>query len=103
MCTVEGCSETRLFRHLSNHVFRSLKFRKHISYKAYLLFQRVQRLMQISEMQEKRRKKFLFAFKLVAVDSLYFKQNILTNSPKVSDITKREIFQLNFSQSGKTR
>ena len=43
------------------------------------------------------------AFQLVAANSLYYKENILlwttnvlTNTPKISNITNRDIFQLNF-------
>ena len=51
MLTIEGCSETGPFRHLSNHVFRSIYFRKYISYEAHLLFQNVQNFKYISDMK----------------------------------------------------
>ena len=35
MLSVQGSSETLLFRHLSNDVFRKPKFRKYISYEGY--------------------------------------------------------------------
>ena len=47
------------------------------------------------------------AFALVAINSPYYKQytchvNMLTNTAKISDITKRDIFQGNFSYSDET-
>ena len=36
MLLLEGSSETELFRHLSNHVFRSLYFWKYISYEGHV-------------------------------------------------------------------
>ena len=38
MLTVEGYAKTRLFRRLSNHVFRSLKFWKYITHEGHLFF-----------------------------------------------------------------
>ena len=34
----KGSSETQLFRHLSNHVFRSSEFRKYTTYKGHLFW-----------------------------------------------------------------
>ena len=36
---VNWSSETRLFKHLSNHVFRSPQFRKYISYEGHLFLE----------------------------------------------------------------
>ena len=36
--TAEGCSETGDAMHLSNHVFRTQKFRQYLSYEAQLFF-----------------------------------------------------------------
>ena len=38
MLSVKGCSETGLFRHLSNHVFRTPKFRILITYEGHFFF-----------------------------------------------------------------
>ena len=40
MLTVEECSETALFRHLSNHVFRILYVWKYISYEGHPFLQK---------------------------------------------------------------
>ena len=59
MFTVEGCSETRLYKHSSNHIFDSLKFPKYIGYECHLFFQNVQKLMKISKMEIKIEKMLL--------------------------------------------
>ena len=72
---IEGSSEARLFRHLSNQVFRSLQFRKCISYEDHLFL----RMFKISCTFKKCRKKlgksfFVFeinASELVALNYLY--------------------------------
>ena len=107
--TVKGCSEMGLFRHLSNHVFRSCNFLKYISYDGHLFFQNVQSLIYISEMKQKMQKKFfvlnIIAFELVAKNDLlrrgYFSSavNVLTNRHKISGITKTNIFQRSFPES----
>ena len=75
MLLFEGCSETGLFRHLSNHCFLSLQFPKYISYEGHLFFQNVQNLIFISKMQKKIEKIFflleIIASELVALNSLY--------------------------------
>ena len=60
MLVVERSSETGLFGHLSNLVFRSQYFRKHISYKGHLFFKNVQDFIYISKTQKKLMKRFLF-------------------------------------------
>ena len=40
MLTFKRCFETGLFRHLTNHAFRSLLFRKYITYESHLFFRR---------------------------------------------------------------
>ena len=42
MLLVEGSSETGVFRHLSNHVFRSPYVQENIRYEGYLFFEYVQ-------------------------------------------------------------
>ena len=83
-----------LFRHLSNHVFRSCNFLKYISYDGHLFFQNVQ-IFVLN----------IIAFELVAKNDLlrrgYFSSavNVLTNRHKISGITKTNIFQRSFPES----
>ena len=67
--------------------------------------------MQISRMQQKNQKKFfviyIITFKFIAVnyailqrEYLWSAVNMLRNSARISDITKRGIFQLYLPQSG---
>ena len=55
----EGCSETELFRHLSNPVFSSA-ISKIYKLKGSFLFQTVQNLISISEIEPQIRKRSLF-------------------------------------------
>ena len=61
MLTVDRCFEMKLFKHLSQHVFGSPQFPKHICYYVDLLFQNVQNLMHISGKEQKIQKKFFVA------------------------------------------
>ena len=45
MFTIEVCSETGLFKNLTNYVFRSVWFQKYITYEGHLSLQDVQNLM----------------------------------------------------------
>ena len=54
---VEGSSETGLFRHLSNHVFRSPYVQKDISYGDHLFFENVKNLILILETQQEIKKR----------------------------------------------
>ena len=74
-------------------------------------FQNVQKLLQNFEMQQKNEKIVLLCrkfpwtgcnnFSLLRIEYLSLAVNVLTNSLKSSDITKRSIFQLSFSHSDK--
>ena len=79
MFTVEGCSETRLSKHSSNHIYDSVRFRKYIGYEYHLLFQNVPNLMKISKMERKIAKMFLLfqiiLFVIVLADSKYNIEN----------------------------
>ena len=67
--------------------------------------------MKISEMDQKNKKKFFFAFQIIVFECgcgkfLLLQREylssaviLLTNSPKGSHITNRYTFKLNFSQS----
>ena len=113
LLTIKGCSETGLFTHLTNHVFRSLQFRKYIIYEGHLFFRSVQKLTEIWDMLQKvNKKKFCFldcyswigCGKLVLLWREYLSSavNVLTNTPTISDITKTDIFQINSRHSNET-
>ena len=56
MLTDHKCSDTGLFRHLSNPAFCSLQFQKQITSEAHIFYKTIQKFMEISEMQRKIRK-----------------------------------------------
>ena len=58
MLTLEGFSEMRFFRHLTNHVFRSSEFPKHISNEGHPFIRNVQNLMKIPKVQLNTVRKF---------------------------------------------
>ena len=60
MLSVERSSETRFGRHLSNHLFGSRAFRKHISYEDHPYLKNVLNLKEIVKMQKKIEKNVLF-------------------------------------------
>ena len=59
MLIIKGSSEMGLFRHLSNHVFRSLVVQKYVSYEGHLLFENVENCILIVKMENKIQKIFL--------------------------------------------
>ena len=69
--TVEGCSETKPFGHLSSHNFRN--------FETHLFFQNTQTLMYISETQRNIQKKILvfevIGFGFVSGNSPYCNEN----------------------------
>ena len=64
MLLVEGSSETRFFRRLSNHVFKVHNFENTKSMRFVFFFQNVQNLSFISKMQQKIRKTFFISHKI---------------------------------------
>ena len=70
--TLIGCTKTGLFRHLGNHVFRSLKLGKYLNHEPHPFFQNVQHLLETSEMQKEIAETFsisgILAFKVVALN-----------------------------------
>ena len=60
MLTVPRYCERRLFKYLTNHIFRSLYFQKYITFENHTLFQIVQHVMQIPDIQQKIKKFFCF-------------------------------------------
>ena len=67
MLPVKQFPQKRLFRHISNHVFLNLSYRKYITYEDHLFAENNQNLMQSSNMQRKIEKK-LFAFEIIATE-----------------------------------
>ena len=110
MVLVVRSSETGRFRYISNHVFRSKKKKKYISYEDHLFFGNVQNWVSISKMKQKIGKIF-FCFwdnciwrycntlPLLRREYLSSAVSVLTNSPKLLHITKRDFFQLNSLES----
>ena len=109
MLLIEGSSDERLFRHLCNHVFRSPENQKYISYEGHLFFWKYSKLNLNFENAKKKKKKnwekvFCFwdkciwkccnKFPLLRREYLSLAVNVLTNSPKILNITKRHFFQL---------
>ena len=108
MLTVKVSSRTGLFRNLTNHFFHSLHYQKYISYEAplFLMFKfDVDFRIAVKNVE----KVFCFLdnwirigcgkFSLLQTEYLPSAVNVLANSPKLLDITKRDIFQPSFSQS----
>ena len=78
MFLVEGSSETGLFRHLSNHIFRSPSVQKHIIYQGHLLFWKCCKFNQDFHNAIKIGKmyfSFLFASEHLAINCLYQEDN----------------------------
>ena len=107
MLPVKGSFETGLIGHISSHVFRSVWFRKEISYEGHLFFENVLNLMQISEISQKNSEKaFCFSdncvrigcvkFSLLRREYLSSAVNVLTNSYKALRLTKTDFFRLNY-------
>ena len=57
MLLLEGSSKIGLFRHLSNHVFRSPYVQKYICYGSVFFFENVQNQIEIQKIQKKKNKK----------------------------------------------
>ena len=99
MLLVEVSSETRLCRHLSNHVFPSPSIQKYISYEGHLFFWIFSKLSLNLENATKNPKKFfvaeIIASENVAINCLSYKENTyyqqsmgLKNGPKILHITQ---------------
>ena len=82
---VKRCSEVGLFKHLSNHIFRTPYYRKYISRKGHLFFfQNIENLTWIPEMQQKIQNKifvcYIIAFEFVAANPHYYKEIFVIES-----------------------
>ena len=103
MLLVDGSSETGLFRHLSNHVFRIPLVQKSIGYQGHLFSQNVQNWIEISKMRQKIGKsfwdnciwRFCIKLSLLRREYLSLTVNVLRNSAKILHLIKGDFFQLN--------
>ena len=104
MLTVEESSETEVFRHLSNHIFRSPYFGKYRSYERHLLWKMFKIWCGFQKWSRKFRNIFSFLdnfiwigcvkFSLLPREYLSSAVNVLTQSHKISGVTKRNFSQL---------
>ena len=109
MLLVKASPETGLFRDLSNHVFRSLRF-KNTSGRRVISFEKIFKI----EFKFRKWKKILpiifcfwdnsiwkccYKLSLIRREYLLLALNGLTNSPKILHITQRNYFNLNFIHS----
>ena len=102
----EGSSENGLFRHLFNHVFRNLSFRKYISYEGRLFWKIFEIWFSFQKWKNKLTINF-FSFwdnciwvcslKLCLLRREYVSLavNMVTNILKTLHVTKRDLLQLN--------
>ena len=105
MLLLVGSPETRLFRHLSNYVFGNPYFGQYISYKVNVFFFKI---FKISfRFAELRKQISIFNFiwigciklSLLRREYLSSAVNVLTNSPIIFHVTKRDFFLLKWLNS----
>ena len=79
MLLVAGSSEMSLFRHLSNHVFRSLLVQKYISCDGRPFFENIQSYIEVGKMQKIIRKIFFVSEIIPSEDvgkiCVYYEEN----------------------------
>ena len=103
---VKGSSESRFFRHLSNHVFPSTKVQKSMSYEDHFFFFKCSNLhLNLENSKTNWENIFRFCdnyiskccYELSLSRRHYFLQGVngLTNSPNILHITQRNFFNLN--------
>ena len=107
--SVEQSFETRLFKHLSNNVFRSWYFHKYISYEGHLFWQMFKIWSRFGKCKKNWEKFFCFwdtciwirsvKLSLLSTSCLSSEVNVLRNSLRILYITKRVFFQRNYLQS----
>ena len=108
MLLVEGSSEMGHFRHLSNQVFRSLKFKNTSAMSAILFLKMFKTESKFTNSKKKKKiAENVFCFwdnfqweccyklSLLRTEYLLSGVNMLTNSPIILHITKRDFFNLN--------
>ena len=103
MLFVEGSSETGLFRHLSDHFFGDRNFRNIKSMKVIIFRKILKSYARFKKCIKKLRKSFFFRDNYIWIDIVklsllrtgYFSSagNVLTSSPKIWHVNKRDIFQ----------
>ena len=106
MLLVQASSETRLFRHLDNHVFRLRNF-GNAKAERVIFFSKCSKFQTLFKKEAKNGKK-VFCFsdnciwfgivKLSLWRTKYFSSaaNVLTSSPMILHVNKRDFFRLNF-------
>ena len=105
MLLVDGSSDTGLFRHLSDHVFGGLNFGNTKSMRVIFFPKYLKFILDFKNEAKKWEKVFWFwdnciwigIVKLSLVRTGYFSlaANVLTTSPKIRYVNKRDVFQLN--------
>ena len=105
MLLVEGSSKMELFRHLSDHVFGGRNFRNTKSMRIIIFFKILKIYSTFGKCSKKLSKSFFFwdncfwtgIIKLSLVRTGYFssEDNVLTSSPKIWHVNKKNVFQLN--------
>ena len=107
---VEGSSELRLFRHLSNNVFRSPYVQKYMSYEGHSFFWKCSKL-NVNFENAKRNSEKVFRLwnncigrcwhKFLSLNKriLVIGSQWVNKIPKILHISKRDFFQLSFLQS----
>ena len=103
---VEGSSKTVLFRHSSDHVFRGRNIGSTKSMKVIFFFKIFNIYITFQKFTKKLRKSLCFwdnsiwigIVKLCLLRREYFSSagNVLTSSPKIWHVKKRDFFQLNW-------
>ena len=103
---VEASSETGLFRHLSNYVFRIRNFGNTKAVRDIFCFRIFNIEVRFKKFSQKLRKNFCFwdncicigIVKLSLLTTGYFSSaaNVLTSSPKIFHVNKGDLLQLSF-------
>ena len=106
MLLFEGSSETGLFRHLSNHIFRVRNFRNTKAIRAIFFTDFFQFNLYFKNEAQNWENLFCFwdnciwtgigKLSLVRTGYLSSAANVLTNSTKIFNVHKRDLFQLNW-------
>ena len=103
---LKASSETELFRHLSEYLFRVRNFEKKKSMRVIIWFKMFKIGFRFQKRGEKLEKVFCFwdnciwivIVKFSLLKTGYFSSvgNVLTTSHKILQVNKRDFFQLNF-------
>ena len=106
MLLVEGSSETRFFRHLSDYAFGVRNFANTKSMRVIFLFKIFKIESRFQKWSKNGEKVFCFwenwvwirIVKLSLLRTGYFSSaaNVLTSSPNIRHVNKRDFFQLNW-------